>query len=96
MNALIDLVDEAYVAMIDNLKEAESHTLKDITNAENVEVRINQMRNELRDQEVERMKNKETTYHISMYYLDMINILEKMGDFIINISQDLHKFYNSK
>ncbi len=96
INALIDLVDEAYVAMIENLKAAETRNLSDIVNAELAEEKINQLRNVLRDDEVERMKNKETTYHISMYYLDMINILEKMGDFIINISQDLYKYYNAE
>ena len=27
----------------------------------------------------------------SVYYMDIVNELEKMGDFIINISQDLYK-----
>ena len=29
-------------------------------------------------------------------YMDVVNELEKMGDFIINISQDLHKTYGSR
>ncbi len=94
INSLVDQVDAAYEAMIVNLKAAETRTLTEISNAEMVEERINQMRNDLRDEEVERIKNKESNYQVSMYYLDIINTLEKMGDFIINISQDLYKFYN--
>ena len=31
-------------------------------------------------------------YLTSVYFMDLINELEKMGDFIINISQDLLKY----
>ena len=27
----------------------------------------------------------------SVYYMDVVNELEKMGDFMINVSQDLYK-----
>ena len=93
LNSLINLVDEAYEVLIFNLQAAESDNLKNITNAEDIEERINELRNYLRDEEVERMKSTENNYQISIYYLDIVNILEKMGDFIINISQDLYKYY---
>ena len=32
-----------------------------------------------------------TSYLTSVYYLDIVSELEKMGDFMINVSQDLYK-----
>ena len=59
--------------------------------AVNAEERINNLRNELRDTEIEDIENNRKNYQTSVYYLDIINQLERMGDFIINISQALDK-----
>jgi Na+/phosphate symporter len=42
------------------------------------------------------MENGEKNYQESVYYLDIVNELERMGDFIINISQDLKKSFVHK
>ena len=49
------------------------------------------MRNNLRDSEIEDIESTRKNYQTSVYYMDIINELEKMGDFIINISQTLEK-----
>ena len=91
LNSMVDLVDKAYEAMIDNLKAADAGTLEHISNANAAEDRINNQRNYLRDEEIESIEAGSRNYHTSVYYMDVVNELEKMGDFIINISQDLLK-----
>lgn len=93
---LINCVDNAYQVMIDNLTAANKGDLTDISNAYNAEERINNLRNELRDTEIEDIENNRKNYQTSVYYLDIINQLERMGDFIINISQDLNRAYATK
>ena len=91
LNGMIDLVDTAYVAMIDNLTAADNATLGEISNAYSAEDNINNLRNNLRDEEIENIENGKKNYQTSVYYMDIVNELEKMGDFMINVSQDLYK-----
>lgn len=84
-------MDKAYEAMITNLQAAHRDELSEISNAYNAEDRINNMRNNLRDSEIEDIESTRKNYQTSVYYMDIINELEKMGDFIINISQTLEK-----
>ena len=93
---LINCVDNAYQVMIDNLTTAHKGGLTNINNAYNAEERINELRNELRDTEIEDIENNRKNYQTSVYYLDIINHLERMGDYIINISQDLHSAFANK
>ena len=51
------------------------------------EVHINRLRDKLRDAELKKVENNGEAYFESVYYLDLVEDLEKMGDFIINISQ---------
>ena len=90
---MCDAVADAYEAMIYNLKAAHLGTLTEVTNAYNAEDRINNMRNHLRDSEIEGIESGGKNYLSSVYYMDVVNELEKMGDFIINISQDLEKAF---
>ena len=64
-----------------------------MTNAYNAEERINNQRNHLRDAEIEDIESGNKNYLSSVYYMDIVNELEKMGDFIINISQDLERAF---
>ena len=90
---MCDAVADAYDVMIYNLKAAHMGTLTEVTNAYNAEDRINNMRNHLRDSEIEAIESGSKNYPSSVYYMDVVNELEKMGDFIINISQDLEKAF---
>ena len=91
INSMIALVDNAYVAMIENLNSADKGQLENIANAYAAEDNINNQRNFLRDEEIENIESGKKNYQTSVYYMDVVNELEKMGDFIINISQDLYK-----
>jgi phosphate:Na+ symporter len=78
--------------MIYNLEAIANDSLDNITNAYNAEEKINVLRNNLRDAEIESIEQNSDNYLTSVYFMDLINELEKMGDFIINISQDLLKY----
>lgn len=93
LNSMVAAVENAYDVMIENLLAAHSGTLAEISNAYNAEERINNLRNDLRDTEIEEIENNGKSYQTSVYYLDIISQLEKMGDFMINVSQDLERAY---
>ena len=86
-------VDNAYDAMIVNLKSAHKGELAEISNAYNAEDRINNLRNYLREAEIEEIEGSGKNYLTSVYYMDIVSELEKMGDFIINISQNLERTF---
>ncbi len=91
LNAMVDLIDHGYDVMIENLKTAFHGNLDEIANAYAAEDRINSLRNNLRDEEIESIDNNQKNYQTSVYYMDILSELEKMGDFMINISQSLYK-----
>jgi len=86
-------VENAYDAMIANLNSAHKGQLAEISNAYNAEDRINNLRNYLRDSEIEEIESSRKNYQTSVYYMDVVSEYEKMGDFIINISQTLEKTF---
>ena len=96
LQKMADTLDVAYGVMLENLEAAHKGTLVDISNAYNAENHINELRNTLRESEIEEMENGKKNYQESVYYLDIVNELERMGDFIINISQDLKKSFVNK
>lgn len=91
LNAMVDLVDNAYDVMILNLSLAFDGKLEEISNAYSAEERINNLRNNLRDEEIESIESDRKNYQTSVYYMDIVSELETMGDFMINISQTLYK-----
>ena len=93
LNAMADALNEAYDAMIANLTAAHKGTLVNISNAYNAEGRLNTLRNNFRDVVIEEIDNGGKNYHTSVYYMDIINEYERMGDFMINVSQDLERAY---
>ena len=96
INLMIAKVDSAYEVMIANLTAAHEGTLTSIANAYDAEEQINVLRNELREAEIEALDNNDKNYQTSVYYIDIINELEHMGDFMINISQSLERAFVEK
>ena len=91
LNAMVDLVENTYDVMIENLTLAFDGKLEDISNAYAAEDRINNLRNNLRDEEIESIESEKKNYQTSVYYMDIVSEFETMGDFMINISQTLYK-----
>ena len=96
INLMLEKVDSAYEVMIANLNAAHEGTLSSITNAYSAEEQINVLRNELREAEIEALEDNDKNYQTSVYYIDIINELEHMGDYMINISQSLERAFVGK
>ena len=88
IDSMLNLIDKAYIVMIENLS-ADHNGAENIMHAMNCEIEINNMRNELREEEILKIESSSTEYQSSVYYLDLISEIERMGDFMINISQAL-------
>ena len=96
LNTMADAVNVAYDAMIANLTAAHKGELVNITNAYNAEDHLNTLRNNFRDAVIEDIDNGSKNYQTSVYYMDIMNEYERMGDFMINISQDLERAFIHK
>ena len=86
LERLINLVDAAYEAMHYNLATPLVQ-LENITNAEEAEENVNAYRDTLREEHLANVEKANYPYETGAFYMDVVNSLEKMGDFIINISQ---------
>ena len=84
LNKMMDLVQKGYDVMVENLKNG---NLRDISNAVNAEYNINECRNHLREEHIVNIEGNSYNYLTGVYYIDVLNELEKIGDFLINISE---------
>ena len=84
LNKMCELIVKAYDVMIENLK---TENLRDISNAHNCEYNINECRNHLREEHIVNIESDSYNYLTGVYYMDVLAELEKIGDFLINISQ---------
>ena len=89
LNHLLDLLDDAYVAMDHNLATPLIE-LTDIRNAEEAESAVNEYRDVLRNEHLSNIEKASYPYETGSFYMDVVNCIEKMGDFIINISQSVY------
>ena len=84
LNKMMDLVQKGYDSMVENLKTEHLH---DISNAQNCEYNINECRNHLREEHIVNIESNSYNYLTGVYYMDVLAELEKIGDFLINVSQ---------
>ena len=84
LNKMMELVQKGYDVMIENLKTEHLH---DISNAQNCEYNINECRNHLREEHIVNIESNSYNYLTGVYFMDVLSELEKIGDFLINISQ---------
>ena len=90
LNHMMDTLETAYQAMADNLK-VPYHQLKDISNAQKAEFEINACRDRLREEHINNIESPDYNYQTGVYYMDIVAELERMGDFIINVSEAVIK-----
>ena len=88
VETMLSLVDKAYEVMITNLESSENGQAE-LRRAVDCEIEINDMRNMLREEEILRLEQQGAEYQSSVYYLDIVSEIERMGDYIINISEAL-------
>ncbi len=88
VDLMIELLDKAYEVMIENLSKRSGEEIL-LRQAVDCEIEINNTRTTLREEEILRIEQGETSYADSVYYIDVISEIERMGDYIINISESL-------
>ena len=88
IDTILKALDRAYEVMIQNLRN-ENDVEIGLRLATDCEIEINELRNDIREQEIQRIERSESDYRSSVYYLDTVSEIERMGDFIINITQTL-------
>lgn len=75
--------------MILLLRDFESAEESDIITSYNYEREINNLRNQLRTANVENINEHHYEYQAGIYYMDIIGSLEKIGDYIINVVDEV-------
>ena len=88
IETLLKAVDKAYGIMIENLKAEQIEPLG-LRLATDCEIEINDLRNAIREDEIHKIETDGSNYQSSVYYLDTVSEIERMGDYIINVSQAL-------
>ena len=88
IETLLKAVDKAYGIMIENLKAEQIDPLG-LRLATDCEIEINDLRKAIREDEIHKIETDGSNYQSSVYYLDTVSEIERMGDYIINVSQAL-------
>lgn len=85
---------EKMMGMLDKALERMNYILnkqeiapEDINQSYNIENEINNYRNKMRSRNLEDVDNKRYDYQDGVYFMDMISEFEKMGDYILNVTQ---------
>ena len=81
---MMKLTDDALAQMIVVVEKPEHQSI-DINKSFNIENEINNYRNQLRNQNILDVNNKEYDYQMGVYYMDIIAECEKLGDYVVNV-----------
>ncbi len=90
---MMNLVDKALQNMLDAL-ENDDVSDDELNRSLNTENEINNLRNQLKTQNILDVNAKKYEYQESVTYMDIITECEKMGDYIINIVEALNQSSN--
>ena len=85
IEGLLNEVQKALDIMNNNLNSEYSKVT--LTEADNAEININNMRNKLRKSYLQKIEKGEMPIQVGMIYNNLIHSLEKVGDHIFNISE---------
>ncbi len=81
---MMELTDEALTQMIKVVERTE-HNALDANKSYNLENEINNYRNQLKNQNIVDVNNKEYSYQMGVYYMDIIAECEKLSDYVLNV-----------
>lgn len=88
IKSMFNLVEDALVVMNQNL-ELDYRSVK-LDNAMLAEERINEYRNILKSEHLTQIEKKKYSYNSGTIYNDLFCELEKLGDYIINVSESIN------
>lgn len=82
---MMKLTNDALTQMIVVLERGDHYSNADINKSYNIENEINNYRNQLKNQNILDVNNKEYDYQVGVYYMDIIGECEKLGDYVMNV-----------
>ncbi len=89
IDLMFSYVEKSVESMLKVLNDIENVEERDIIASYNREREINNLRNQLRTTNVENINDRHYEYQSGIYYMDIINTLEKAGDYIINVTDTI-------
>ena len=95
IDTMYNYVKEAMELMNSQLSDIENVSQSTLMQSYNKEREINNMRNTLRNANVENINKQHYAYQAGIYYMDIISTLEKMGDYVINVVDILKDEFRS-
>lgn len=82
---MMELTNDALQQMIAIIETKDHGQQININRSFNIEGEINNYRNQLKNQNIIDVNNKEYDYQMGVYYMDIIAECEKLGDYVINV-----------
>jgi len=89
INKMFELISEAYNTMVNNISEKQY--IKDITKALELENKINELKNELRNEHLKSYDARDYKYQAGVYYNDIISQSEQLGVHILRVSNAINE-----
>ncbi len=96
IDTMYNYVKEAMELMNSQLSDIENVSQSTLMQSYNKEREINNMRNTLRNANVENINKQHYAYQAGIYYMDIISDLERTGDYIINVIDSLREQFRKK
>lgn len=96
IDSMFIAVEAAVTNMLLLLRNFEGADQADIITSYNHEREINNLRNQLRVANIENINEHHYEYQAGIYYMDIIGSLEKIGDYIINVVDEVKEQYRQK
>ncbi|KAF5066304.1 Na+/Pi-cotransporter [anaerobic digester metagenome] len=87
LNKMFDLVEESLQIMNANLEVG--YTGINLGPAYEIEERINQYRNDLKEEHIKNVEGNKYKYQAGVIYNDLFSEAEKLADYAINVSEDV-------
>ncbi len=84
LRRMLELVDHSLDVMIENMNVGYTK-LRDLSSAIDAEAAINDYRNTLKEDHLMHLEDRD--YLTGVYYMDLVSELERVGDFVINVSE---------
>lgn len=89
IDSMFIAVEAAMTNQLVLLRDMENVDEKDIITSYNCEREINNLRNQMRTANVTSINDHQYGYQAGIYYMDIIGSLEKVGDYIINVVDEI-------
>ena len=96
IDSMFIAVEAAMTNQLLLLRDQENTDEKDIITSYNCEREINNLRNQLRTANVQNINDHHYEYQAGTYYMDIIGSLEKIGDYIINVVDEIKSLTRNK